>query len=182
MRMMLIAGALTLLAACTPAQEAEVMSEGCDARGVGVWTVGEESFSVEANTVGPDCARAVATFVIRNQSGEPIWADARISSDIMTLAPAHDPAAMNAALGEWTTNSSTMQSTSALPEWPVNATGPENGEFPFYLNDGYTRESYEAMRTANDPMFCYVQGMESLSCVIYGDGGIEQVGLQTFPG
>lgn len=182
MRMMLIAGALALLAACAPAEEADVMSEGCDARGVGVWTVGEENFSVEANTVGPDCARAVATLVIRNASGEPIWADARISSDIMTLAPAHDPAAMNAALGEWTTNSSVMQSTSALPEWPANATGPENGEFPFYLNEGYTRESYEAMRTANDPMFCYVQGMESLSCVIYGDGGIEQIGVQTFPG
>ena len=121
----------------------------------------------------------MATLVIRNESGEPIWADARISSDIMTLAPAHDLAAMNAALGEWTTNSSMMQSTSALPEWPANATGPENGEFPFYLNEGYTRESYEAMRTANDPMLCYVQGMESLSCVIYGDGGIRGYRLRS---
>lgn len=182
MRMILIASALAFLAACAPAQEADIMSEGCNARGVGAWTVSEENFSVEANTLGPDCARAVATLVIRNTSGEPIWADVRITSDIMTLAPAQDIAAMNAALAEWTTNSSTMQSTSALPEWPANATGPESGEFPFYPTEGYTRESYSAMRAANDPMFCYVQGMESLSCVIYGDGGVEQIGLQTFPG
>ncbi len=182
MRMILIASALAFLAACAPAQEADIMSEGCNARGVGAWTVGEENFSVEAGSVGPDCARAVATLVIRNASGEAIWADARISSDIMTLAAARDIAAMNAALAEWTTNSSTMQSTSALPEWPANATGPESGEFPFYPTEGYTRESYSAMRAANDPMFCYVQGMESLSCVIYGDGGVEQIGLQTFPG
>ncbi|HVK80035.1 MAG TPA: hypothetical protein VM915_05430 [Verrucomicrobiae bacterium] len=182
MRMILIAGVLALLAACAPAEEAGVMSEGCDARGAGVWPVGTENFSAEATSVGPDCARAVATFVIRNASGEAIWADARISADIMTLAPAHDIAAMNAALTDWTTNSSTMQSTSALPEWPANADSPQSGEFPFYLNDGYARESYAAMRAANYPMFCYVQGMESLSCIIYGDGGIEQIGLQTFPG
>lgn len=182
MRNLAIVGALALLAACAPAQETEVMSAGCDARGVGAWAAGDAQFSVEATTVGPDCARAVATLVIRNASGEPIWADARVAADIMTLAPAHDIAAMNAALGEWTTNSSTMQSTSALPNWPANAGGPQSGEFPFYPNDGYTRESYSAMRTANDPMFCYVQGMESLSCLIYGDGGIEQIGLQVFPG
>lgn len=182
MRMMLIVGALALLAACTPAEEAELMSEGCDARGVGAWTIGSENFSVEANTTGPDCARAVATFVIRNTGGEPIWAEAHLPAHIMTLASAHDPAAMNTALAEWTTNSSMMQSTSALPEWAANATSPQSGEFPFYLNDGYTRESYAAMRAANYPMFCYVQGMESLSCLIYGDGGIEQIGVQTFPG
>ena len=182
MRMILVAGALAFLAACTPAQEADIMSAGCDARGVGAWTVGEENFSVEATSVGPDCVRAVATLVIRNASGEAIWADARITSDIMTLAPAHDIAAMNAALGEWTTNSSTMQSTSALPEWPANADSPQSGEFPFYPSEGYTRESYSAMRTVNDPMFCYVQGMESMRCVAWIDNSIASVGLQLFPG
>lgn len=182
MRMLMIAGALALLAACAPAEEQDVMSEGCDARGVGAWNIGAEAFSVEATTSGPDCARAVATLVIRNASGEAIWADAHIASDIMMFAPAHDIAAMNTALGEWTTNGTAMQNTSALPEWPANADGPQNGEFPFYLNEGYTRESYNTMRAANIPMFCYVQGMESMRCIIYGDGGIEWIGVQTFPG
>ena len=182
MRMFVIAGVFALLAACAPAEEPELMSQGCDARGIGAWNVNTEQFAVEATTSGPDCARAVATLVIRNTSGEPIWADAHIASDIMVLAPAHDIATMNAALDEWTTNGTAMQSTAALPEWPANADGPQNGEFPFYLNEGYTRESYNAMRAANYPMFCYVQGMESMRCIIHGDGGVEWIGVQSFPG
>ncbi|MBN8606027.1 MAG: hypothetical protein J0L81_03845 [Caulobacterales bacterium] len=182
MRVLVIAGALALLAACAPAEEQDVMSEGCDARGVGAWNIGAETFSVEGATSGPDCTRAVATLVVRNASGEPVWADAHIAADIMVLAPAHDIAAMNTALGEWTANGTAMQSTTALPEWPPNADSPQNGEFPFYLNEGYTRESYNAMRAANYPMFCYVQGMESMRCIIHGESGVEWIGVQSFPG
>jgi hypothetical protein len=181
MRMLVIAGALALLAACAPAEEQDVMSEGCDARGVGAWEAGE-TFSVEATTTGPDCARAVATLVIRDSSGAPILAEAYLAEHVMTLASAQDPAAMNTALAEWTTNGTMMQSTSALPEWPANAEAPQNGEFPFYPSEDFTRETYQALRAANTPMFCYVQGMESMNCVTIADGGLQSVGVQTFPG
>lgn len=182
MRTILIAGALALLASCAPAEEQDIMSEGCDARGVGAWEAGGANVSVEATTSGPDCARAVATLVFRDSSGVPILAEAYLAEDVMTLASAHDIAAMNTALAEWTTNGTTMQSTSGLPEWPANADSPQNGEFPFYPAEGMTRESYAALRGADAPMFCYVQGMESLNCLTLTDGGLQSIGVQTFPG
>lgn len=181
MRLVLLAAVAALAVACSPAEEVDVMSEGCEARGVSQWTVNDQLFSIEATTEGPDCARAVATLTVRNTSGEPIYTQSHITSDLMTLAPAVDPAAMNTALTEWVAPETTMSTTSNLPEWAANADNP-GGEFPFYVGEGYTRESYAAMRAVNDPMFCYVQGMESLSCIIYGDGGIEHIGVQAFPG
>lgn len=183
MRVLLLAACAAFVAACSPAEEVDVMSEGCDARGFSQWAAGADTFSIEATTVGPDCARAVATLVVRNSSGEPIYADVHATSDVMTLATAQDPAAMQTALTEWVdTSNAAMSSTGALPEWAANADAPSGGEFPFYPEEGQTRESYAALRAANYPMFCYVQGMESVSCITYGDGGIERIGVQTFPG
>lgn len=184
MRLVLLALVSALAVACSPAEEAEQMSEGCDARGVSQWAVTGETFSVEATTTGPDCARAVATLTVRNASGEPLYSEAFVTAQVMTLAPAHDSAAMNTALAEWVAPNTTLTATGSLPEWAANAQAP-GGEFPFYPDNhpnGYTRESYEAMRAANYPMFCFVQGMESLACFTYSDGGIEYLGVQTFPG
>jgi hypothetical protein len=183
MRVLLLAACAAFVAACSPVEEVDVMSEGCDARGFSQWAAGAETFSIEATTVGPDCARAVATLVVRNSSGEPIYADVHIANHVMTLATVQDPAAMQTALTEWVDTSNTATaSTDALPEWAANAEAPSDGEFPFYPEEGHTRESYAALRAANYPMFCYVQGMESLACITFGDGGIERIGVQTFPG
>lgn len=162
------------------------MSEGCDARAVSQWAAGDTTLSIEASTAGPDCARAVATLVVRNASGEPIYADTHVTAHVMTLAGAADPAAMQTALTEWVdTSNPSFVNTGALPEWAANAELPSAGEFPFYPEgsaDESSRESWAALRAAAYPIFCYVQGMESLACVIYGDGGIELLGVQTFPG
>lgn len=183
MRVFLIAGLAALAAACS--QEQEVMSEGCTARATAQWaTDADPNASIEAFTTGPDCARAVATLIIRNGSGEPLYAATHLPQHVMTLAPASTPAAMQEALAEWISPASntTMQSSSALPEWPENASGPQNGEFPFYPEEGMARETYVQLRDANLPMYCFVQGMESLACVALHDGALENVGVQTFPG
>ena len=75
-----------------------------------------------------------------------------------------------------------MATTAALPEWPASAEAPQSGEFPFYPDDGVDREAYATLRTQNLPLFCYVQGMESLRCVAFNQGEIGSVGLQLFPG
>ncbi|MBL8545870.1 MAG: hypothetical protein JNL81_05360 [Hyphomonadaceae bacterium] len=187
MRGFLIAGLAALaVAACTPAAEQHGdLSEGCDARGVATWnTPADPNASIEAITTGPDCARAVATLIIRNGSGEPIYSETHIPSQVMTLAQAGTPAAMQTALQEWVdpASNTTMQASSALPEWPANADGPQSGEFPFYPAEGSTREIYNAVRGADAPMYCYVQGMESLNCLVLQDGALESVGVQSFPG
>lgn len=187
MRAVLIAGlAAFVVSACTPSEDEHgALSEGCDARAVASWnTSADANASVEAITSGPDCARSVATLIIRNGSGEPIYLETYLPSQVMTLAQASTPAAMQTALQEWVdpASNTTMQTSGALPEWPANADSPQNGEFPFYPAEGATRESYNAVRDANAPMYCYVQGMESLNCLALQDGSLESVGVQTFPG
>jgi ABC-type Fe3+-hydroxamate transport system substrate-binding protein len=182
MRFILAACALALTAACT--FTAQTADAGCTIAAANTWQAGETAFTIEGVTTGPDCEQAVATLIIRNAEGAAIYAEAHITEEIMTLAPAHDVAAMRTALAEWIdpANNTTMLSTSALPEWPEDADMPASGEFPFYPAEGYDRETYTALRAANLPLYCYVQGMESLACLSYGDNGIEKIGVQAFPG
>jgi hypothetical protein len=181
--MRIILAAAILVAACTPAQEREQMSSGCVVRATHPWEGAGMTYSVEATATGPDCQRAVATLIIRDSSGVPVYADAHLAGDIMMLAPAHDTAAMQTALQEWVTfDNHTMASTSALPDWPANATGPQNGEFPFYPEQAYDRDSYMRVRANGLPLFCYVQGMESQACLALADGEFSKVGVQSFPG
>lgn len=184
MRFILIAAALALAAGCQRIeQETDNTAAACDARASRTWSAAGADYNVEAVSTGPDCDRAVATLVIRDSSGVPLYAEAHLATHIMTLAPAQDAAAMETALGEWTTSTnSTMATSSALPDWRENAQGPENGEFPFYPEAGYDRESYMTLRQNNLPLFCYVQGMESMACLALGDGELDKVGVQTFPG
>lgn len=184
MRSFLIAGAFALTA-CSPAVgEADNLAVGCDARAATAWVAGDQEYSIEATGAGPDCARAVATFVVRDASGAPIYAEAYLAQHVMVLADVSDAAAMEAALREWTSpaNSTTMNTTSALPDWAARANGPENGEFPFYVDESVDRDTYLGLRQANAPLLCYVQGMESMACLALRDGQLEKVGVQTFPG
>lgn len=186
MRLAILGGlAAIAAAACTPIEEQEVMSAGCDARATAQWsTEADPNASIEAVTAGPDCARAVATLVIRNGSGDPLYATTHMPSQVMTLAQAETTNAMQTALQEWIdpASNTTMPTSSALPEWPANADSPQNGEFPFYPAEGVTRELYNQVRDANVPMYCYVQGMESLNCLALRDGALESIGVQSFPG
>ncbi|OQW60672.1 MAG: hypothetical protein A4S17_10340 [Proteobacteria bacterium HN_bin10] len=185
MRVFAIAALAALVVACQPAEERDVMSAGCEARAAAQWsTEADPNASVEAITTGPDCARAIATLIIRNGSGEPLYAMTYNPSQVMTLAQAGDAAAMQAALAEWIDPgaNTTMQTSSALPEWPENAMSPLGGEFPFYPEEGYGRENYAEVRAANAPLYCYVQGMESMACLALREGALELVGVQTFPG
>lgn len=183
MRFFVLAGALALAASCAPA--AQSADAGCAVSVSTPWRpLSGTEFSIEASTMGTDCAKAVATIVVRNVQGDALWAQAYSTEHVMLLAPAQDPAAMRIALAEWIApeSNTTLQMTGGLPEWPANADSPQNGEFPFYPDEGTTREDYNAVRDANTPMYCYVQGMESLACVALRDGALQSVGVQTFPG
>ncbi len=183
MRGLFVCGLAALLMACAPAEEGDGMAAGCDARAVSAWEAGEARLNVETSTHGPDCSRAVALIVIRDASGAPLYAETHLPAQVMTLAGATDRAAMQTALSEWADSSNaTMATTSALPEWPANAEAPQSGEFPFYPDEGVDREAYAALRAQNLPLFCYVQGMESLRCLWFNQGEIGSVGVQLFPG
>ena len=188
MRLGLIVCAALAMGACSRIGDTRPGSpealHGCQASAAGPWRASEsQTLQVEALSAGPDCAHAVATIAVRDASGKVLWADAAPSEDLMTLAEAHDLPAMQRSLAEWIgSNNRTIATSSALPDWPQGADAPQNGEFPFYPEHDLDRDAYQALRTANVPVFCYVQGMESQACIALQDGAMSKVGVQTFPG
>jgi hypothetical protein len=187
-----IATAALLLMACSPpaattsagsASTQQTTENGCAASANGPWQGGRDVFVVEASTEGADCAHANATLVVKDPQGHELLRQTHPASQVMLLAQAHDVAAMTAALEQWVVwDNHTMQSASALPAWPANASGPQNGEFPFTPEAGLTRAAYTTLRQHNVPLYCYVQGMESAGCFAWEGGRFTKVGVQSFPG
>lgn len=188
MRVFIITAAGALLSACTMAVSGAETRAGprCAAEATSTWTAtNSAAYTLEAFSAGPDCAHAVATIVIRDAESNVLWADAHVTEHTFGLNEASSAAEMRAALSEWISpyGNTTILSTSALPAWPRTADGPQSGEFPFYPEAEWNdREGYETLRARNAPVFCYVQGMESLACLALLDGGLYKVGVQSFPG
>ncbi len=137
---------------------------------------------VEAFSNGPTCAKAVVVYVIRDASATVLFHEAYQSEFVATTAEARTPAQMRAALTEWTSTGTARQFHASLPNWLAGASAPVQTEFPFMPDEGITRQDYLAIKAARTPALCYVQGMESLNCVIYRNGKVEPFGLQSFPG
>ncbi len=185
MRGLAAAGVLMLaLGGCLQQTGGGVSAGACNATAHQPWRpLSGVEFTVEADARGPDCEHAVATLVIRDVQRNVLWTEAAASEDIAPLAGARTRAAMESALADWINSSkSTMATSSALPDWPADATGPQSGEFPFYPEPGYDRDAYMALRQADAPLYCYVQGMESMACLALTGGALDKVGVQTFPG
>lgn len=182
MRSVFIAALALALGGCLQQTSARASSAAsCNASVSGVWAANGADYVIEAVSMGPDCRRAVATIVVRDDEGV-LWTQAYPTARVMTLAGAEDAPGMRAALSEWIDRSNrTYASSSALPDWPEGAQGPVSGEFPFYVAD-LRREDYVALRQRDVPVFCYVQGMESLNCLALEHGALTEIGVQTFPG
>jgi hypothetical protein len=168
----------------TTSDAAVAHEDGCAAQASRSWDVGaDRALTVEVFTAGPSCANATATLVIRDPDGVPIWADAFIVPFNFMLRDATSAAEMTAALERWIDPAeSTMHSTAALPAWAPDANNPGE-EFPFVPSQTYGyREDYESLRAEDRPLLCLVSGGESMLCLVYGDGWIDEVGHQSFPG
>jgi ABC-type Fe3+-hydroxamate transport system substrate-binding protein len=178
MRTILILAALALAAcgqATAPVQEASA----CIAVAQAQWN----GLSVEAASVGGDCEQANATLTIKNAAGATLYTEAYPTAQVMTLATARDPAGMETALAEWIgSTNNTMATSGALPDWPANENAPVSGEFPFHPEGGLGRERYMGLRAADVPLFCFVQGMESMACLALENGALSKIGVQLFPG
>jgi hypothetical protein len=183
MRILLIA-ALLAAAACTrDAQQSTdaqpALANDCPAAATTTW----ESFTIAATAEGADCAQAQATLTITGANGAVAYTELFPVAQVMVLAGAQSTADMERMLNEWISPpGAAADSTGDLPEWTANAEYPVSGEFPFYPQEGVDRASYEAIRRGDAPMFCFVQGMESQSCVMSENGAVRVIGVQTFPG
>lgn len=169
------------LAAMTSVTNAE--AKDCRASASARWN-DVPGHTISAFTGGPDCARAVAVLTIRDGQGNPVFHESFVTEYVMILAGANTQASLATALKEWVDSSNpAFATTASLPEWPEGADAPASGEFPFYPAEEIDRAAWNRIRAAGAPVFCYVQGMESLGCVTKdGDAGIVKIGVQSFPG
>lgn len=171
-----VAVAVAGLGAC---QRGAENASACAASASAEWN----GLSVEATAEGEDCASAQATLTIKDAAGAALFSETHVAANVMSLAQTGDAASMQTALADWINSSNNTMSTSgALPDWPAGAEAPESGEFPFYPEEGVPRERYLAIRAADAPLYCFVQGGESQACLALQDGVLTKVGLQLFPG
>lgn len=182
---------LSLLACSPPAAEEQAREEaaqavaatGCAASARAAWRAGGVEFETMAMSEGATCADASATISIGDPTGRQVFSETYTASQVMVLAGASDASAMQTALSDWLDQShAVFRDSSDLPEWRADQENPVNGEFAFYPEPTFHREAYAALRTRDAPVFCFVQGMESLSCLVWENGAFTKVGVQTFPG
>lgn len=197
--------ALAALAACTPrpAEKAAVttadrMLEDIDAAPAASATAppcatffasrpvlrGPANYSVEGAAFGGDCTTATVSLVVRDEDGAAIYTFAGTADKLLGFETVTDVGTLSSALSDWVgeTGDAYMSVTSDLPEWAAGAEYPIMGDFPFYVEGEMARDQYEALRAAAKPMYCHVQGRESLACLELEAPFANKIGVQALPG
>jgi hypothetical protein len=162
-----------------PAAESET---GCTAKADTEWNATPDTdLAVHARAWGPTCKQAVIALGIWTKDGPPAYSFISSMADIEGFDDVADAAALQKALSDWADGQ--PRNTADLPEWKASDSSPDpSAEFSFYPDEGIDRAAYTEIRTGKHPMFCFVQGQESQQCVYLKDGGVQSVGVQTFPG
>ena len=156
----------------------------CNATAPSTWAAGGETITVEASSVGADCANAEATITLRRADGGGgvMYSQVFPANQIRVLAGANTVADMERRLQEWVSPSTALDSTGDLPEWAANAAIPGESESPFHPYGGMDRAAYDALRAADAPMFCFVQGMERQACFWLDAGAFRRIGEKQISG
>lgn len=155
----------------------------CDAEASQEWTSSSGlRFSVTASTSGPNCRQSVAVLIVRDAAGDIAWTDALVAAHVMGLNTPTTRTPMTGALQEWIGYGARGQTTADLPPWPRAHEPPSATGFEFDPEPWVDRETYLDLRARAEPMFCYIQGLESLACLIARDGRLEKIGVQAFAG
>ena len=156
----------------------------CDAATDGEWAGSTgQRFRVEATTSGPTCRQSAAVIIVRDAAGDVVWTDARSAALVTGLNTPTTRTPMTYALRDWIGFAQRGQTTADLPPWPQGEPGPTSSSgFEFEPEPWINREHYLTIQARAAPMFCYVQGLESLACLVEQNGRLEKIGVQAFPG
>lgn len=145
--------------------------------------------TLEAHALGPKCATGTIVLLVVDEKGAVQWATTRQAKEnLMFQDGITDGPTMKKALKEWLAQGqgTKPQEAKDLPVWKYGKERPEregDGEFGFYAGDEVTQDFYESVRKENQPLFCFVQGIESTSCIAAaGPASIYDLGGFTFPG
>jgi hypothetical protein len=162
----------------------------CEASAQAPWAAAKKySFTLEAHAVGPNCANSAIVLLVVDKKGVVQWSTTRLAyQNLMFQDGIKDNASMQTALTEWLAQGleTKPQMASDLPEWKLGKDQAEregDGEFGFYAGPDVTRDFYKSVQEENQPLFCFVQGIESTSCIAAaGPQSIYDIGGFTFPG
>jgi hypothetical protein len=147
------------------------------------------NFTLEAHALGPNCAASAIVLLVVDAKGVVQWSTTRLAQqNAMFAEGVSNGASMKAALKNWLEQGleSKPQEANDLPVWKAGAEQAEregDGEFGFYASESTSQEFYMDIRKENQPLFCFVQGIESTSCIAAaGTASISEIGGFTFPG
>lgn len=141
---------------------------------------------VEGFMRGPTCKTGVSVIVIRDRTGAVVFSESVPNESNFVLREPANATQMHVALSEWLRQSDgDIRTADQLPAWNAELNMPASGEFPFYPEEQYaTRDAWNALRASKAPIFCYVRGIESTTCLGFDreSGLIFKIGAQSFPG
>lgn len=190
------------LAACAPAQEAELSDEtvaelsaigpapenvGCGMRVETPWLDAGADYFIIADAVGENCAGAQLGLWIAGPGrsnlagiGYQAFAIPQSFGDRASLA-AINREDFAQALRAWSNANATgrPRHTSDLPPWDQAANQPLDAQFSLTTQQSFDRTRYEALRAMNLPTFCHEAEGGALKChALRPDGELELVGLR----
>ncbi|MFZ2030774.1 MAG: hypothetical protein WAU68_10730 [Vitreimonas sp.] len=138
---------------------------------------------MEATAAGATCAEAQATLIIRDAHGALEQSFTLGAADTRVLGGAESVEDMQRRLAEWITPAgASADSTGDLPSWEAGAETPSSDGVPFTPTLGMGRAEYQAMRAQDAPMYCYEISREAGACFAVHNGGLTQIGVQTYAG
>lgn len=147
------------------------------------------NFTLEAHAIGPNCSTSAIVLLVVDGKGVVQWSTTRQAQhNAMFQDGIAGGAVMKAALKNWLAQGLQFKPREArdLPVWNVGAEQAEregDGEFGFYPAADVSQEFYMSVRSENQPLLCFVQGMESTSCIAAaGPASVHEIGGFTFPG
>jgi hypothetical protein len=166
--------------AASGAAVAAAESQGCALSARSIWKTGlGEELTVEANSLGAECARAVVVMTIRG-ADDFVYTRTVVPTQLADFGlDASSREAFATSLAGWIVADNGVLTTDTLPEWTAGAGQPASGDGSvFYPRSGFDRPAYETLRAARAPLFCYRQGPESETCVTLRTGLIAEVGAR----
>jgi hypothetical protein len=159
----------------------------CTAKVEVPWTSAKQfGLMLAAHAVGPNCATSAVVLLVLDEKHNVQWSTTRLAQqNAIFMGDVKNDATMLAALKIWVEQRKPL-STSDLPDWKSGTDRPErqgDEEFGYVANEGTTRDTYLETRNKGQPLFCFVQGIESTSCIAAaGSDNIYEIGGFTFPG
>lgn len=160
--------------------------KGCEIIIRTVWTETRRGrYIIEAESKTESCEDVELSIAIRAPDQRVVYRANLDAEDVYGFADVTRPTEMRGALIDWATNYGSLTRRSGrLPYWPRGAARPNVGvEYPFIVDESWSRVAYIEARKADEPVFCHVSTFDSMTCVLLVDAEqtVRPLGVQKFP-